>query len=122
MEAIGAPGSGAGLFRLRISTTPGQLSIDTTQGRREMGYLHLTELAYDGRDYSRSRAALGVGDIVAAGDRLARAATGENTIAALAFERMLLELRDRNIQLGFIPRSPPAISYTPGQLTIDFVA
>jgi hypothetical protein len=110
------------MIRLALSTTPGRLEIDSTDARREMGYLGSTDLVYDSRDYARGRAALGVGDIVSAGDRLATVHTGENVIAALAFERMLLDLRDREFQLAFIPRTPPRITYIPGELTIDFVS
>jgi hypothetical protein len=121
VEGVSAHGGGPGNIRLAISTTPGRLEIDSTDARREMGYLGTTELAYDGRDYARRRAALGVGDVVSNGDRLAAVHTSENVIAAIAFERMLLDLRDREFQLAFIPRTPPRITYIPGELTIDYV-
>jgi len=121
LEAISAHGGGPGIIRLRIQSAPGRLEIDSTAARQEMGYLGATELAYDSRDYARGRAALGIGDIVSGGDRLAAVHTGENVIATLAFERMLLDLRDREFQLAFIPRTPPRITYIPGQLAIDFI-
>lgn len=107
--------------RVSISTTPGQLSIDSTQARREIGYRYLTELAYDRAAFSRQQAERGVADIVSKGDILAVPLPGSNPIPELAFERMLLSLRDVEFQLAFVPMTPPSIRFTPGAVNIDFV-
>jgi hypothetical protein len=115
------PVHGPPTARVSINTTPGQLSIDSTQARREIGYRYLTELAYDRAAFSRQQAERGVADIVSAGDTLAVPRPGSIPIPQLAFERMLLDLRDLEFQLAFVPLTPPSISFTPGRVNIDFV-
>lgn len=121
VDGIGATGSGAGLARVQISTSPAQLMIDSSAARREMGLLNTTELAFDRADYAKQRGAKGIAATVSAGARMAKPYTGENVIARLAFERALRDLSDMQFQLAFIPRTPPQITYIPGEMQIDFV-
>lgn len=114
---VGTAG-GAGLAQIRIRTTPAQLLIDSTKAREEIGLLGTTELAFDGAAFARQRAAQGVAATVSDGDRMAQPYTGENVIASLAFEHAL---REQQFQLAFIPRTPPQITYIPGDRQIDLV-
>jgi hypothetical protein len=116
-----SPIRGSGGAQVVLTRTPPRLEVDSTQTRREVGYVGMVELALDGRAHALTQAGRGIADIVAAGDRLARVHTGENAVAALAFERMLIDMRDHEYRLAFVPRTPPEVTITPGTLTIDVV-
>lgn len=115
------PVHGPPTAQVSINTTPAQLSIDSTQARAEIGYRHLTELAYDRAAFSQQQSERGVADIVSVGDTLSMPVPGSNPIPELAFERMLLSQRDLEFQLAFVPLTPPSISFTPSVVNIDFV-
>lgn len=116
-----APVHGRTTAQIKVHSTPGRLSIDSTKAREEMGYRTMMGLLRAGWDYTDRAARKGIARIVANGDRLADVHTGENAIAAIAFERMLINYREHQYGLNFIPRTPPKIDYTPGTTSIDFI-
>jgi len=117
-----APVRGQSTAQVRVRSTPGRLLIDSTQAREEMGYRTMMSQLRAGWEYSDQAARKGIARIVANGNRMAAVHTGENAIAAIAFERMLIDYKEHKYGLAFIPRTPPQISYTPGTTSIDFVS
>jgi hypothetical protein len=105
-----------------IQTTPPRLEIDSTIPRQEMGYYQMLALLDEIVAYTLRQAQRGVADTVAAGDTLARIESGTDAIASLAFERMFVDYNDREFVVTLIPRTPPAIRFTPGQLSLDIRA
>lgn len=118
----GAAASGQA-FPGRISTsrTPGRLSIDSTQPRQEMGYYSYMAFVSENTRIALRQVTKGIADTVATGDKLMRIEDGGNPLRSLARERASVRDNDTQVVLAFIPLSPPAISYTPGTLSIDIV-
>jgi hypothetical protein len=106
---------------IEIRTTPGKLEIDSTVPRAEMGYYTMQGLLKEIVKLTTKKRERGIADIVTAGDRLARYDKEGNTIAALSREKAFRDLQEKKFVFNMIPRTPPAIRYTPGTLSIDFV-
>ena len=95
------------------------IEIDSTVPREEMGYYQMLALlqqivAYTGRQFERALA-----DISASGDALSDASSGRDMIAELAWQRMFVDINDREFIVTMIPRTPPAIRITPGQALVS---
>lgn len=105
-----------------ITSSGPTLEVDSTVPRQEMGYYHMLALlqeivGYTGRQFERA-----VADIVASGNTLADNSTGQDMIAELSWQRMFVDINDREFIITCVPRTPPAIRITPGQARINILA
>jgi hypothetical protein len=114
-------GRGASAARLQVGITPGQLDIDYTALRASMGYYQPLGLLREIVGYTHKVRARAIARIVSDGDQLAKPYTGVNMIAKQAYQGMLEDQQTHQYGIGFLPKVPPQITYTPGQTTIDVV-
>jgi len=123
LEAVSGASLVRQLFpgRLSIQHSFGTLTIDSTQPRREMGYYGFTEFVSQNTAYALKQLQRGIADTVAAGDAMMRIEHGGNALRSLALQRAAVRELDTQIVLGFMPLSPPQVSFTPGTLRIDVV-
>lgn len=112
---------GGHLAELTVTSTPSRLTVDTTQGREEIGYFAPTPLARQRSAHALRSAERAVATTVSDGYRLATPNSGPAMIPRLAFEHAVLSYREQQFGLAFVPKSPPRISYTPGETRINLV-
>ena len=116
-----APVRGGPTAQVTVQTTPMSMTIDTTQGRREMKYYKLTELAHVNWQKTERKSREGIKAIVQRGERMAAIENGGNAIKEISFRRMLAHLSDKEFRINFVPLSPPKIHFQPGSINIDVV-
>lgn len=108
-----------GATQIRVHSTPGQLQIDSTVPRQEMGYFHPLALLAELGSYSYSQAQRAVAARNADGAALQRIENGGGAIAQLAWQRMYERANARQFIVTQIPRTPPAVRYTPGTVALS---
>jgi hypothetical protein len=114
-------GRGASASHISVQVQPGRLDIDYTALRASMGYRQPLALLDEIVHYSDQERAHGIAKIVSNGDRLAKAYTGVNMFAQIAFETMTEDYRTHQYGIAFLPKVPPKITYIPSQTSIDVV-
>ncbi len=108
--------------QISISSRRGSIEIDSSQGRREMGYLSMRELSEDLRDRGLRAASAATAAIAGRGDSfVASLRGGGNAVASMAFDGMLRDVYESEFRFNIVPLSPPAIYVDPGAMSIDFV-
>lgn len=107
---------------MNISTTPLQLQIDSTVPRQECGYYTPLALLADLVSYSYSQARRAVAARIADGVALQQIEYGGGAFGRIAHQNQLAQASAREFIVTMIPRTPPAIRITPGQLNLEFQA
>jgi hypothetical protein len=108
--------------QISIQSTPPQLQIDSTVPRQEMGYYDPLALLADMSRYSYSQARQAVAARNAEGAALQGIENGAGAIARLARQSMYQRANSRQFIVTMIPRTPPAIRFTPGQVNLQAAA
>ncbi len=111
-----------GAAQMSIQSTPPQLTIDSTVPRQEMGYYNPLALLADIGSYSYTQAQRAVAARNAEGATLQRIENGSGAIAQLARQSMYARANARQFIVTMIPRTPPAVRVTPGQVDIAATA
>ena len=106
--------------RLELHRELPQIEVDTTKLRSEVGYEKAVAQAVKDARFAQAQVAKGISDIVAAGDRMAEAYRPGCAFAELAYERTMLDLRDKYFNVDLIPKSRPRITVKSGSLWINY--
>ena len=106
--------------RLELHRELPQIEVDSTELRSEVGYEKAMAQARKDADFALAQVAKGVSDMVEAGDRMAQAYRAESAFAELAYERTMLDLRDKYFNVDLIPKSRPRITVKSGGLWINY--
>jgi hypothetical protein len=104
---------------MNISTTPLQLQIDSTVPRQECGYYTPLALSQDLANYSNTQAQRAVAARNADGAALQHIENGGGAFGRLARQNEMAQASSHEFIVTMIPRTPPAIYFTPGQVNLD---
>jgi hypothetical protein len=107
---------------LNINTTPGQLQIDSTVPRQECGYYTPLALSQDSSSYSYAQAQRAVAARNADGAALQKIEYGAGAFGRIARQNEMARASSHEFIVTMIPRTPPSIRYTPGQVNLDIQA
>lgn len=85
------------------------MTADSTQCRREMGYLPMTENSRYIRDLSLSKVQKGTGRTVSEGQRMANFNQGGSAFAEVAASALDRQTEDTQFEVNLVPLSPPTL-------------